>query len=158
MDKSVQEIYGNRLRMRVCGLCQDGDAFLLVNHRGLTPGSFWAPPGGGVEFGQPAVESLAREFSEETGLEVVVGKFLFGCEFVHPPLHAVELFFSVTRTGGALLTGRDPEMGNKKQLLAEVKFMSFRDIDALPDSDKHGLFRLAKQAGRIHELNGYLRI
>ncbi len=158
MDKSVQEIYGNRVRVRICGICQVEDRLLLINHSGLADGSFWAPPGGGMEFGQSAKENLIREFKEETGLEVEVGTLLFVTELVRVPLHAVELFFSVKLRGGALKTGHDPEMGTAQQLIQEARFMTFLEIDALPLAAKHGAFGLVLGSGRIGELNGYFRI
>ena len=82
MDKSVLELYGNRLRVRVCGICIRNDQLLLVNHRGLVEGDFWSFPGGGMQFGETAKECLTREFMEETGLTVEVGDFLFTCEFI----------------------------------------------------------------------------
>ncbi len=158
MDKSVQEIYGNRVRIRVCGICQTAGHLLLINHSGLVDGAFWAPPGGGMEFGHSAEENLIREFKEETGLEVEVGAFRFVTEFAVPPLHAIELFFYVTVKGGTLKAGHDPEMGSAKQLIQEVRFMTYQEIDALPLSSKHGAFGLSVGSGRIGELNGYFRI
>ncbi len=158
MDRSVQEIYGNRLRVRICGICQVEARLLLINHSGLTDGSFWAPPGGGMEFGHSAQENLIREFKEETGLEVEVGRLLFVTEFVRQPLHAVELFFSVTAQGGTLKVGSDPEMGSAQQLIQQTRFMTFQEIDALPLTAKHGAFGLAEGSGKIGELNGYFRI
>lgn len=158
MDKSVQEIYGNRVRVRVCGICCVDNQLLMVNHTGLTDGSFWAPPGGGVDFGVSAKDTLVREFQEETGLVVVPGVFLFATELVRLPLHAIELFFSVQVVGGTLRVGHDPEMGNAKQIIKEVRFMAFEEIDALPTNLKHGAFELLPKSGRIRELNGYFRI
>jgi 8-oxo-dGTP diphosphatase len=130
----------------------------MVNHTGLTDGSFWAPPGGGVDFGVSAQDTLVREFQEETGLMVVPGVFLFATERVRIPLHAIELFFSVQVVGGTLRVGHDPEMGSDNQIIKEVKFMTFEEIDALPTNLKHGAFGLLPKSGRIRELNGYFRI
>lgn len=144
--------------MRVCGLCTEGNKMLLVNHRGVYGHDFWAPPGGGVEFGLSAGENLIREFREETGLEVEVGEFRFGCEFIEPPLHAIELFFEVAAVHGILTIGRDPEMGDKTQVITDVKFFFFEEIDAMPENHKHGLFKLAKTAEKVSGLRGYLKI
>src|SRR5436190_4921651 len=157
-DKSVQEIYGNRIRVRVCGLCWKGNALLLVNHRGLYKHDFWAPPGGGVEYGERAEKSLQREFLEETGLRIKVNKLLVVCEFVKPPLHAVELFFSVTPTGGRINTGNDPEMDSRSQIIQDVRYMRGRELKAVPAGNLHGLLRKAKTEEKIRALNGYLRI
>lgn len=155
LDKSIQEIYGNRLRVRVCGLCRQNGQILMVDHAGLREGSFWAPPGGGMELGQSAVETLEREFLEETGLSITVGPLRFVTEFIHPPLHAIELFYEVTVSGGTLLTGSDPELPST---IREVRFLSTSEIDAIPTKAKHGAFGLVPTSGRIGELNGYFRI
>ena len=158
MDKSVENIYGNRVRARVCGLCWEGDKLLLVNHQGLYGYDFWSPPGGGIEYGISASDNLIREFREETGLDIQVGEFRFGCEFILPPLHAIELFFDVISTGGKLVTGQDPEMGKTKQVILDAKFLSASEINALPNKHKHGLFKLAKTAEKVNDLRGYLKI
>ena len=155
MDKSVKEIYGNRLRIRVCGLCRENGRLLMVNHAGLGEGSFWAPPGGGLEFGQSVGETLTREFREETGLTVLVGPLRFVTEYIHLPLHAIELFYDVTVAGGTLRRGSDPEMENAIQ---EVQFLTIAEIDAIPAKAKHGAFSLVPTSGRIGELNGYFLI
>ncbi|MBL7864840.1 MAG: NUDIX domain-containing protein [Cyclobacteriaceae bacterium] len=158
MDRSVQQIYGNRVRVRVCGICVEDGKILLINHHGLSKGDFWAPPGGGMEVGSSAQENLVREFREETGLEISVGQHLFTTEFIHPPLHAIELFFAVTRTGGSLKAGQDPEMGAHDQLIRDARFLTFQEVDALRDEEKHGSFRLCGESGGIRALNGYFTI
>ena len=158
MDKSVQEIYGNRVRIRVCGLHWEGDRMLLVNHRGIYKHDFWAPPGGGVEFGQSAEFTLIREFREETGLNITVGNLQFVCEFIQPPLHAIELFFDVTATGGRPFTGTDPEMDGKEQIIREVKYLAESEVRSLPVRYKHGLFKVAKTIEKVRSLKGYFKI
>lgn len=158
MDKSVQEIYGSRVRARVCGLCWEGDMILMVNHVGLYHHDFWAPPGGGIEFGLSSSSNLVREFKEETGLDIEVGEFLFVCEFIQSPLHAIELFFEVTTTGGSLFTGKDPEMREEEQIIKSVKYLSESEINALPEGHKHGIFKLVKSVKRIRATRGYLKI
>ncbi len=158
MERTVQEIYGNRIRSRVCGLCLKDNQLLLVNHHGLYNHDFWAPPGGGMEFGQPAASNLEREFIEETGLTVHVGEFHFVCEFIQPPLHALELFFKVTATHGEPIVGKDPEMGQKTQIIRQVKYLSESEINDIPETHKHGLFRVAKSMEKIMTLRGYFKI
>ena len=158
MDRTVQEIYGNRVRVRVNGLSWNGSQLLLVNHQGLYNHDFWAPPGGGLEFGQPAATNLEREFLEETGLRIQAGEFLFACEFIQPPFHAVELFFNVVVLGGNLVAGNDPEAGQKAQIIRQVKYLSESDIAAIPEKHMHGLFKMAKSKEKIEALRGYLKI
>lgn len=130
----------------------------MVNHRGLRTGPFWAPPGGGLEFGSSAKDKLVQEFKEETGLDIQVGDQLFVTEYIHPPLHALEVFFEVTVLGGSLHTGHDPEMEGAEQLIQDVRFLSFDEINALRAEEKHGAFGLVGRAGEIGGLNGYFRI
>ena len=158
MDKGVQNIYGNRLRVRICGLCWKDEKLLLINHFGLYDHDFWAPPGGGAEFGQFAAGNLEREFMEETGLMIKTEELQFICEFVQPPLHAIELFFNVKVIGGKLITGTDPEMGEKQQIINQVKYLSSPEIESIPDSNKHGMFRNGKSIEKIRGLSGYLKI
>ena len=63
-------------------------------------GILWAPPGGGMEFGQSVRDNLKREFREETGLTTEIIRYLFINEFLKPPLHAIEIFLEVKRDRG----------------------------------------------------------
>lgn len=154
MDPAIEQLYGQRVRVRVCGLCWQDDKLLMVNHRGLTRGDFWAPPGGGIEFQEPAGERLRKEFLEETGLHIAVRKFLFACEFIHDPLHAIELFFEVTVEGGQLTKGNDPELA----IIEDVRFMSDEELAAIPDANLHGILRQIHSTGDLRMLTGFFRI
>lgn len=156
MTSSAVEKFGNRIRMRVCGLCYQGDELLLINHKGLYNHDFWAPPGGGLEFGETAQNALKREFLEECDLEISVGEFLFACEFVNPPLHAVELFFEVSTSGSPQL-GKDPEMG-VNQMLTDLRFWPSRELAALSPAYRHGMFKIATEPARIRQLRGFYPI
>jgi 8-oxo-dGTP diphosphatase len=158
MVPEIDRIYGNRVRVRACGICWDGDSVLVVNHCGLTDGDFWAPPGGGVEFGSTVPETIEREFREETGLEVKTGRHMCVFEYVNMPLHAVELFFEVERTGGTLRTGIDPELPADRQILADVRFMSFDELKAVRAAEKHGLFRIFSTPEKLRTASGYWKI
>lgn len=153
----ITDLYGQRLRVRACGLYREGDRLLMVRHRGVGPsGTFWAPPGGGIEFGETAIEALRREWLEETGLIIDAGRLICVYEFVQPPLHAIELFFDVRRADGVLQLGTDPEMNGGEQLIQEVRLMTFGQIKALPVSDVHGLFSRCQSLDELFRLNGYI--
>ncbi len=130
----------------------------MINHKGLYGHDFWAPPGGGVDFGESLESCLTREFLEETGLQVDVRDQQFVCEFIKAPLHAIEIFFNVTAEAGQLLVGRDPEMGNAPQIIHSVKFMTMAEVRDLPENQKHGVFGFATSAAMLRELTGYLKI
>lgn len=130
--------YANKLRVRVCGVCQQENKLLLVRHDStLNNNAFWAPPGGGVDFGETMQQALEREMLEETGVKVSVGRFLFINEFVQPPLHAIEFFFEVKITDGSIITGSDPEAAADKQLIRQVQWLPIKELQAIPTSDKH---------------------
>lgn len=158
MTDRVRELYGNRVRVRACGLLIQNDSLLMVNHQSLTTGDFWAPPGGGVDFGESATACLQREFLEETGLEIQVSDFLFACEFIQPPLHAVELFFSVNLLTGILRKGNDPEMKPQAQIIQEVKFLTWGEIQKMEPASLHGIFRFVPEPEHIIRLKGYLKL
>mgnify|MGYP005752925039 FL=1 len=134
--------YADKLRVRVCGICIVEGELLLVKH-GQTVGNkaFWAPPGGGLTYGETMQECLKRELLEETGLHVKVNRFLFVNEFLEPPLHALEFFFEVSITAGELATGSDPEVTQEQQLIEQVQWLSIKDILAIPLSDKHRILQ-----------------
>lgn len=165
MSPEIPEIYKNRTRVRVCGLCWRGDKLLMVNHRGLTPGSFWAPPGGGIDFGEPAHTALVREFLEETGVDILPGPFRFACEYIQAPvpdrqtnLHAIELFFTADYLAGEPLPGSDPESDPQHQIITDVKYLSLAEILSLPADERHGIFRLTQSVSELKSLNGFYRI
>lgn len=153
MTPEIAEIYGNKVRIRVCGLCWEGDNLLMVNHR-FGDRDFWAPPGGGVEFGESMEFALKREFLEETGLLIQPKKFCFVCEFLKQPLHAVELFFEVEKVSGMLINGSDPEI----QLIEKVQFLTSKEIQDIPEESLHGILKKFKDANVLRQLHGFYMI
>jgi 8-oxo-dGTP diphosphatase len=153
MDSEIAKTYGNKVRIRICGLCWDNERLLMVRHK-LENNYLWAPPGGGLEFGESIEFALKREFMEETGLTIELQRFAFGCEFMKNQLHAVELFFNVIQRSGRLRQGYDPEL----QLIDKVQFLTPAEIQNLPPEVLHGIFRKCKDARDLRELNGFYTI
>jgi ADP-ribose pyrophosphatase YjhB (NUDIX family) len=149
----VVQVFGNRVRVRVCGILIEKDRILLVNHRGLNKTNlFWCPPGGGIQFGESAAESLQREFREETGLEIEVMDFLCVNEYISQALQAVELFFLVRRISGYVATGTDPEL--KQQIIRKVEFMTIEEIRNYQPAEVHNLFSYCTNLADIYQLQG----
>ncbi len=157
MIDSVYQEFGNKLRLRVCGLCLEDDRLLMINHRGIRHGDFWAPPGGGLHFGESLETCLKREFHEETGVSVEIQNFQFISEFINMPLHAIEIFFKVKITHGIVKMGIDPEMKDN-QIIQEVKFMSWKEITALDPKSRHGIFNLIPESSKILDLKGHFKL
>jgi 8-oxo-dGTP diphosphatase len=158
MAPEIPEIYRNRTRVRTCGLCWDGQRLLMVNHQGLTGRNFWAPPGGGIEFGEAAPDALVREFLEETNVHIRVGELRFVCEYIQPPLHSVELFFAVDSLEGEPRKGMDPESTGSTQLITDVQFMTLDQIFSLPEPERHGIFKVVATIADLKKLSGFHRI
>jgi ADP-ribose pyrophosphatase YjhB (NUDIX family) len=81
-------------------------------------------PGGHVEWGETLHEAVVRETYEETGLEVVVDRYLGWVERIHDPYHHVILDFAVT----ALDPSVRPVAGDDA---AEVAWVPFADVSDL---------------------------
>lgn len=150
LKEIIIETFGNRLRVRACGILVKENKLLLIKHTNLgKAGYLWSPPGGGVHFGESVAECLQREFYEETGLTVQIKKFLFAYEFLEPPLHAIELFFEVEYVSGELKLGKDPEMQNTEQILQHIAFV---DYDFLLSEKPECVHWVILQAQNISEL------
>jgi 8-oxo-dGTP diphosphatase len=141
--KQLAEVYGNKVRLRVCGLLIEDNRVLLVKHLGLGQhGELWSPPGGGVEFGEGLASALRREFLEETHLQVEVDAWQFVYEYIHPPLHTVECFFKVEAITplSQMKLGIEPESGHDFPGLVDIRFWTLAEIQAKGTAYFHGLF------------------
>lgn len=154
----IKEVYGNKVRLRVCGLYQHEGSLLMIKHNNLGKnGVLWIPPGGGVEFGMSLEENLEREFAEETGLSVRVGELLFVYEYNEPPLHAVEIFFRIDSVNGTLGIGSDPELPESQQIIEDVKMLRFEEIDLMDRTYLHGIFSQCSKAREVFALRGFFK-
>ncbi len=103
-----------------------GEEILLIRRGSGPAAGCWAPPGGRVEFGEDLHEAVVREVREETGLEVVVERFLGWVERIADdpePYHYVILDFLVDVYDPAL----EPVAGDDA---AEARWVHFDDLYA----------------------------
>ncbi|WP_426060157.1 NUDIX domain-containing protein [Hymenobacter sp. B1770] len=142
---ALLQAYAGKVRVRIGGLLLRDGAILLAAHRGLLPegAPFWSPPGGGWQFGESIQAALVREFQEETGLDVRVGRFLHLHEFSNDKLQALELFFEVVAPNDALpQLGHDPEHTSDQQLLTELAWLTPRQLMQLSPAQVHPVLRM----------------
>ncbi len=158
MEDGPASIFAGKVRCRVCGILQTPEGLLMIRHDGLGPaGYLWAPPGGGIDFGDSAEDSLEREFIEETGLRIKVGDFLFINEYRDHIHHSLELFFQVEYLSGVLRLGSDPELIGGKQMLSKISYLTDREINEIPMNGKHNIFRECPNPSDIVNLRGFFK-
>lgn len=158
IDAKISEAYGEKLRVRVCGVSIIDNKLLLVHHKSLgQTGSLWAPPGGGMEYGESAEAALIREFKEETGLTIEIKEFLFVHEYLDHPLHGIELFFSVNVISGALKLGTDPEMSTDDQILTEIGYYHLDSLREQKMESLHFVLQNSKTNDELINRKGYFK-
>lgn len=130
---SIEKIYGNKVRIRVCGILRHSDKVLLINHSSLNvENTFWHFPGGGLEPGEDIISGLKREFSEETHLKIITHELLHLNQFIEGKLHALELFFRVSSSTFEPDLGNDPELN----ILTDLKWFTQEELENLPLSHR----------------------
>ncbi len=159
MSESVsKQLYEHKVRVRICGILVQNDAVLLLKHEGIGPSGFiWSPPGGGLEFDENAHTTLQKEFLEETGLTVDVGEFLFVNEFKNDRHHAIELFFQVHKVAGHIKLGKDPEVPEDEQILSELRWITFNELQEMPKAHLHNIFSELDHPSMIVESSGFYK-
>lgn len=116
------------VQVAVGAIARRGDEILLVR-RGQEPGAGeWSVPGGRVRLGEELHEAVVREVAEETGLEVLVERFVGWVERIGAepdPYHFVILDFLVS----ALDPSPPPTPGDDA---AEAAWVRLDELDGLP--------------------------
>jgi 8-oxo-dGTP diphosphatase len=158
MNAELSQKFGNRIRVRVCGLLFDEERLLLVRHHGIgAENILWLPPGGGVEFGERMEDALIREFKEETGMKIQVNRLLTMHEYIESPLHAIEFFFLVTADPHQRpAKGTDPEL-KEKQIIQEVKYVTFNELAVMPGRIKHQILENIDSAKALLNLERHFK-
>lgn len=117
----------------MAGLLLENNKLLLIKvHSPISHRRIWMPPGGGVRFGESMEAALKREFLEETGLQVHVGKLRHIHELLEEGFHAIEFFFEVVKTGGELKLGYDPEHAPENQIIEELRYFEKKELAEIP--------------------------
>jgi len=106
-------------------LVEDG-LILLVEQRVGQSARAWSLPGGALESGETIEACIVREMWEEAGLDVRLDRLLYVCDRIEGDCHVVHLTFAVTRVGGKLRTGTEPEPG--AQPIKSARMMPFESL------------------------------
>lgn len=125
-------------RLRAGGVLMDERGRILLARAGASNPDFpgmWCLPGGGVEQGEHPEQTVAREFREETGLVVSVGRL----RLVHSAvdqlprrgvsLHMVSLIYDVQVNSGELRS----ELGGTTDLVRWVETAVLAELALMPD-------------------------
>jgi ADP-ribose pyrophosphatase YjhB (NUDIX family) len=88
-------------RIRAAGLLENDGSVLFVVHE-KDDKRYHLLPGGGVEHGESLAETVAREFHEECGIDVIVEEPLLLSDSIAPDLHrhVVNVVFKVKTAAG----------------------------------------------------------
>jgi len=109
----------------------------------------WMVPGGGIEEGESSAQAAVREVWEETGLEVEITGLVWHVEEVSERGQRFVNFFRARVTGGELKLGRDPELTESGQVLADIRFMHREEVADLenlyPEFLRHELWQHLEQ-------------
>ncbi len=102
-----------RTRFGVYGLAVSESHILLARISGRVPGGVgkWTLPGGGMDWGETAHQTLVREMYEETSLEPVIGSILtvrsFSYDDPEDEYHIIQAVYRVEAAGEPRVTEID---------------------------------------------------
>jgi 8-oxo-dGTP diphosphatase len=114
------------IRIRVAGILIQNGNILLVRHE-KNKQSYWLLPGGGIQYGETAEEALRREFREEVGLSIQVGKLVLVHDSIPPDRHrqVLNLYFLVSSEQSEIKVTPD-------QVLRDASFQSLGGLSGIP--------------------------
>jgi ADP-ribose pyrophosphatase YjhB (NUDIX family) len=107
-------------RIGCAGIVRRGDDVLLGKRNKEPNRGLWVLPGGGVDFGETFAETLARELSEEAGIEIDVDGVFNVCELIDRPYeHRVIVYMNARYRAGEPMASSD---------LSDVRFFRAEEL------------------------------
>lgn len=126
-NEHQRELKNFKFRASAYGVLIENGKILLKRHPAIEKFDL---PGGGIELDETIHEGLVREFKEETGLSVEIGKLLFVEDsfftYNGEDAHGILIFYEVKKIGGTLTTNKEDSV--------EVKYL---DVDSLNHDNVH---------------------
>ena len=113
------------IKVRPTAILIEEGQILLLEQR-VSDHRNWSLPCGTLEAGETIEECLVREMREETGLTVSIDRLLYVCERIEADTHVIHMTFAVTRQGGRLRVGAEPELG--AQVIESAKMIPLADL------------------------------
>jgi 8-oxo-dGTP diphosphatase len=117
-----------KLRVRVAALIRNESGEILLIKQRKKKKDYWLLPGGGIEFGESAIDALGRELKEELNIEIENPVFLLLNENIDPKgqRHLIQLIF-----GGEIKSGMEPTIPKKEQQILEYKYFAISELESL---------------------------
>ncbi|NCO11279.1 hypothetical protein CO038_03235 [Candidatus Pacearchaeota archaeon CG_4_9_14_0_2_um_filter_39_13] len=130
------------IKIRAGGIAyKDGKLIIARHHKeGKT---YYVLPGGGLENEESPQQALEREFIEETGFKVKVGRLAYYKILYNDEYYSLDMIYECEIVGGKL------EINDPDGKVEEVKFVDKEELDELvfyPEQLKEHLFKPGKEA------------
>lgn len=126
------------------------DKILMVKHKRIDR-EYYTLPGGGIEKGETREKAAIRELAEECQVSGKIIKKL--SEYLFPFGDNVIIYtFHVDIENQTPMLGKDPELPDENQILAELKWLS---LDEISERDRaflwaSGLFGITQFADELY--------
>lgn len=116
-----------KLRVRVAALIQNEKGEILLIKQKKKNRDYWLLPGGGIEFGESATDTLARELKEELNLVVESFEFLLLNESIDPKgnRHLIQLVFNVN------VESNTPSIPKNEKAVIDFGYFSIESINEM---------------------------
>lgn len=114
----------NVVRAGAAAVIQNDEGKLLLVRRGVFPKGIWVFPGGGIEYGESAEQTVIREIKEEVGLDIKPVKLIKVLEMILPKIntHRIIFFYLAKAVGGEVKLTSD---------IDEIKWVLPKEISKL---------------------------
>jgi len=121
-----------KIGIRPCGILIENDKVLCILCK--YEEEYFLFPGGGLEYGEPIITCVEREFLEETGLKVKVKKMIYVNDYIKNKKtndRVLNIFFLVERVGGKIIPGEKD--GGKVKEAKWIPLNEIKNIDLRPN-------------------------